>query len=501
MDETGARRSLRAVASLHLSPRTLALVGSIVLASVIPRLLWDRFLDPFEDGYQNWWIGSVLAQTGQYTDLYSGMTRGNWLPGYHVFLAGLITGFGSHIMPLLKGVNILFSLGTAAAVYFIARPRGRNVATLAAVLFVLSPADIVITSFATPESLSLLATFAGVLFLERKPFGAGRSMALASLAFLVASTLRYEVWGFLLIYFAWKWAAREVTSRNLAMLAGPAVAFMAGWWAWTSPNGFLPAIIVGQTSADVRYKEAIGTLAPFWTRILAFFQFYLYYAPIAILAMIWAAKREIRSPFSLILFMFYGAEVAYTAAGFGNPSPRYIHLTTPIVAIYGGAALVAVGSWLRSAVARSRKSLGAAPTVAVLAISLLLVAQVVNPSPPPGTLLQGMERAGLFLSTRPLPPGKLVIAESPVAAYYSGYPASRIIGSTFLPADSSNATAFLVREIAYVVMVTVPYYRLRALFPDQANGTNGNHLVLLYDATGPEYSLGAPRVLVYEVVP
>jgi len=64
-----------------------------------------------------------------------------------------------------------------------------------------------------------------------------------------------------------------------------------------------------------------------------------------------------------------------------------------------------------------------------------------------------------------------------------------------------NATAFLVPNVAYLVMVTVPYYRLRTLFPQQANGTNGNHLQLVFDATGPEYSLGAPRVLVFEVTP
>jgi len=60
---------------------------------------------------------------------------------------------------------------------------------------------------------------------------------------------------------------------------------------------------------------------------------------------------------------------------------------------------------------------------------------------------------------------------------------------------------FLVDRAAYVVMVTVPYYRLRTLFPSLADGADGHHLRLLFDATGPEYELGAPRVLVFEVVP
>ncbi len=499
MEDARVRQRLWTAPGVLTSPRTLALLASVLVAAIVPRLLWDRFLDPFEDGYQNWWIGSVLAQTGRYADPYSGMTRGNWLPGYDVFVAGAVSAFGSHIMPLLKAANILFSLGTAAVVYLLARPRGRGVATLASVLFVLSPADIVIASFATPESLALLTTFLGVLLLERRPFRGSHSLLAASAAFLVASTLRYEVWGFLLVYLAWRWRARELTGRELALAAGPAAAFVAGWWIWTSQFGFLPAIIIGQTSADVRYKEALGVLPPFWVRILSFFQFYFYYAPLAAVAMVWAAKREPRSPFTLIFFLFYAAEVAYAAAGWGNPSPRYIHLTIPIVAVYGASALAALESRLRRTAVRPARILRRAPTWIALGISLVLVVQVVNPTPPPGTLLQGMQRAGVYLSTRPLPPDKIVVAESPIAAYYSGYPASRIIGSTFLPGDAANASAFLARDVAYVVMVTVPYYRLRILFPDQANGTNGNHMVLLYDATGPEYGLGAPRVLVFEV--
>jgi len=116
-------------------------------------------------------------------------------------------------------------------------------------------------------------------------------------------------------------------------------------------------------------------------------------------------------------------------------------------------------------------------------------------------MLSGMQRAGLFLSGSPLPEGKVLISESPIAAYYSGYPASRILGSSALPGDRANASAFLLETTAFVVMVTVPYYRLRTLFPDQANGVNGYHLVLLYDATGAEYDYGAPRVLVFAVVP
>ena len=215
--------------------RRAILAASLVVAVVVTtRLLWDRFLDPFEDGYQNWWIGSVLAQTGRYADPFSGMTRGNWLPGYDFLVAGFVEVLGSHVMPFLKGVNILFSLGTTGVVYALARPRGRNVAVLAVALFALSPTDIVITSYATPEALALFTTFLGVLLVERPLLGTRGSRTVASVSFLVAATLRYEVWGFLVLYLGWKWASRQIRSRDLAGLAAPALVFAALWWGWTS---------------------------------------------------------------------------------------------------------------------------------------------------------------------------------------------------------------------------------------------------------------------------
>jgi hypothetical protein len=501
MDAAATKALTEVHEGFRLSPRAVVMLTAVVGALVATRLLWDRFLDPFEDGYQNWWIGSVLAQTGRYEDPFSGMTRGNWLPGYTFMVAGFTGLFGSRIMPLLKGVNILFSLGTTGVVYALARPKGRYVALLAVGLFVLSPTDVVISSFATAEALALFTTFLGVLLVERPLLGPRASIVVASATFAIASTLRYEVWGFLALYLGWTLASRSVGIRRVAILAGPAVAWVAFWWVWTSQYGFLPAIIVGQTSVDVQYKATIGLLPPLWSRLGTFFGFYFFYAPFALLSMIWGLKRELRSPFTWILFFFYGAEVVYTAANWGNPGPRYIHLTTPIVAIYSAEAIAWVRGWLRSRTQSARRWNAHAPAVVSLAISAGLVLLVLNPTPPPGTLLQGMQRAGAFLESRPLPAGKLLVSESPIAAYYSGYPASRIIGSNSLSGNASVVDQYLLENVAYVVLVTVPYYRLRTLFPEQANGTNGNHLVLLYDATGPEYALGAPRVLVFEVAP
>jgi len=76
-----------------------------------------------------------------------------------------------------------------------------------------------------------------------------------------------------------------------------------------------------------------------------------------------------------------------------------------------------------------------------------------------------------------------------------------MIGSSSLPDNATNATQFLQDHVAFFVLVTVPWYKLRVLFPQLADGVSTPEFRLLYDASGPEYELGAHRVLVYEVVP
>ena len=479
--------------------RTLLLI-TVVLAVVIPRLLWHRFLDPFEDGYLNWFIARVFVESGVYNDPISGMTQGNWLPGYHFAVASWTVLFGSHIMPLLKLANVIFSVATSGVIFLLARARGFHVAFLAAMLFALNPADIVIASFATPESLTLLAVFSGVLLVEQRPLGERRSLWLASGVFLLALSLRYEAWVFVGVYLLWTKARGGLTTRSTLIAIVPSVAFIAVWLAWTSQYGFLPETIIAQTSTDLVYKQSVGALPDQGTRLFGWLAWYFGWTPFALVALAWGLGSERRSAFTAVLVVFYVALVLYTVLDFGNPSARYVHLTVPIVSIFAATALLRV--W-RNYIRRSQRPRLAVlqiPIALSLAVSILLTAAVVNPSPTPGTFIRPMERAGLYLQGLPLPPGKVLVTESPVAAYLSGYPALSIIGSVMLPSDPEEAEAFLVEHAAYVVMVTVPYYPLRNLFPEQANGVNSAHLVLLLDASGPEYDLGAPRVLVFQVV-
>jgi len=495
----------------------LALASAIVAAAIVARLLWDRFLDPFEDGYQNWWISSYLVETGDLHDPYGGMTRGNWLPGYHMVGAWTVALLGPHPMLAMKVLNLVLSLGTTLVVFLLARPRGARIAWLAAALFALNPADIVIASFATPESVTLLATFAGVLLVERRPRDC-RHLLLASLCFLLAVTMRYEAWGFVLFYLLWSRARGTLDTRGLAVAILPGLAFALAWLTWTSQFGFLAATIFSQTSTDPRFKAAAGTLPPLGTRLAEFFGWYVGWTPLVLVAVPWGAARERASVLTWIVLLFYAGEVTYTALGLGNPGPRYLHLTISVVCVQAATAVLAAGGWLKARAASPRnvpargpdgtrrrgrvvRATGNLPAVVALSISMALAVLIVDPHPEPGTLLAGAERAGGFLAGRALPPGRSIYSESPIAAYYSGHPASRIIGPYSVPENATAAEKYLVENVAFVIMTTVPYHRMRTLFPDLAEGKELPHFRLLYDATGPEYELGAPRVLVYEVVP
>src|SRR2546425_11091649 len=126
----GARvglRRLKATLGGIWKPRTL-IVGFVLAAIIgggaIIRFHFAAFLDPFEDGYQNWWISANLASTGQYWDRHSMMTQGNWLPLYHFFGAGVLEVAGLRSMSALKDADNVLSSLTSFLVFFLARKRG-----------------------------------------------------------------------------------------------------------------------------------------------------------------------------------------------------------------------------------------------------------------------------------------------------------------------------------------------------------------------------------------
>src|SRR5256885_14168794 len=107
---------LRATLSRVRESRTLILglvLSAIIGGGAIIRFHFAAFLDPFEDGYQNWRISANLVSTGQYWDRHSMMTQGNWLPLYHFFAAGVLKLAGLRSIHALKAAHGVLARLTA----------------------------------------------------------------------------------------------------------------------------------------------------------------------------------------------------------------------------------------------------------------------------------------------------------------------------------------------------------------------------------------------------
>jgi hypothetical protein len=287
---------------------------------------------------------------------------------------------------------------------------------------------------------------------------------------------------------------------------------MGVWLLFTSRWGFLPEIVIAQTSVDLQYKASVGALPALSEVLQTFWRDYIALSLVpVVLGTAYALRHARREFLGAALLAFYAAEVAWILLGFGNPSVRYLYVTLPGLTVLAGFAVASIWRYARTTVRAPRVSdrarRGAAVAAAFLVIAVIALSSARDgmrtafPAEDPGFMMGGRQRAGEFLRGLELPEGKLLLSESPIAAYLSGVPPGRIIGSSFLPDDSADATAYLQSHVAYLVLVTVPWYKLRRLFPDLADGSNTVAFRLLLDATGPEYDAGGHRVLVYEVLP
>lgn len=511
---SGTRPRWQARVSAWATPPHIAgLLAFLVLAAVAGYLRWSRaaFLDPFEDPYQHWWISGYMIETGLYFDSFSAMTQGNWLPLYDFGISGLFPLFGTHNMAALKAVSLVFSLATMALVFLIGlRAHGLGAAWAAAAIFAFTPSAILGGSMALPEAATGLTLVAGyyLLFLGRGPTTWRYGLASASL--LAAVALRYEAWFFIALLLAFFLSRKPTIPRgDILLVVSPALLFATVWLLFTSRWGFLPDIVIAQTSVDVRYKASIGALPELSAILGDFWSGYVALSLVPVLLGTAYSIRFVRREFlAFSLLAFYGAEIVWTAFSFGNPSIRYLYVTLPGLAVLAGMFVSSTAKRLRAFPERTaRPRLRRAGSTAGLVVLALVVGVVVLdgesiafPNEPPGFFMSGRERAGLFLRDLVLPEDKLLLSESPIAAYLSGLPPARMIGSSLLPDDSRNATAFLVDHVAYFILVTVPWYKLRVLFPELADGVSTPVFRLMYDATGPEFEAGGHRVLVYEVV-
>jgi len=481
----------------------------VLAAGVAVRAHFAARLDPFEDGYQHWWISANLLLTGEYWDRHSMMTQGNWLPLYHFLSAGVLAATGLYNLAAMKSVNIGLSLLTAGLVFWVGWRRNLAVGIVATAFLAFNFIDVVISGWSTAESLATLLVFLGYAALFRADATQAKFTWIAAAAFGLAVLARYEAWLVVAVVVLFALTRVKEFRRRKEMLLAllPALALMVGYSVYALQWGLLPQLVVQQTSADLAFQMSIGTqrapgdiLASWWQG------YFLYFPPVILLGGGFAVLRAKSEVGSWIVFALWGFILLYAALQFGNPSYRYVLITVPFLSLFAAEALELIAR--RAFAVRPRRTRWQSLAVPVsLAVSaVFIVATLLPPAArfwdsdfQASVYMIPLRRAGEFLADRPLPQGKILVSESSIAAYYSGYPPDRVLGSRWLPDARGPALDFLKGHAAYIVYMGVPYYRLRGLFPELQDGTDTPDFDLLFDAGG--LALGTHAVYVYEVKP
>lgn len=508
-----AASSWRRVLRNHETALEVALLALLATIGIIARVIRAGMLDSFEDGYQRWWISANLLQTGQHVDMYSMMTLGNWLPFYDYVGAGLLAIFGLHNIWAMKGFNIMLSVGLMGIAYLMGRRFSRTTGILAFAFMALSPADIILGTTASPDTLGVFSVLVAVYAYTYKPIGQRWSLVISALFFLISVATVYEAWLVLIVFLLYYIVKdrRNVRWKDLFLISAPAIAFCAAWFLYVSQWGFLPSIIISQTSVDVNYQLQAGTQPSALSQLTSFWSAYsAHFFVVFLLSVVYLGFRGWRRVEGVIYAVFLPALVVYSALHVGQPSPRYVYVTIPISAVFAARALTGGARRLRDTQTWRRlfgQDAWNMRKFATVALSLLFVfttvtldtGRVVAPLNAPGVYLQPTQRAGEFLATINVPAGKLVVFESPIAAYYSGLPPTQMIGSRLLPHDRQAAENFLRGSVAYVVYVDVPYYPMQEMFPELAAGNTTGIFTLVYNANSWEADFGAHLVYVYAV--
>ena len=488
---------------------TLFLVSAVLAMGIGIRWHYSAFLDPFEDGYQHWWISANLVSTGEYWDRHSMMTQGNWLPLYHFAGAGVLAVAGLYNIAALKIANIVLSSVTAILIFLLFRRHGLVVAFAGLAFFTFNFIDVVVSGWSTAESLLTFLVVLGYGSLFHLRLSRNRHLAIAATAFALAVATRYEAWFvvLLLLVFAFAGTGTDPSRAQVLLVLSPALLFMAGYFLYALQWGFLPEIVVRQTSTDILFQVSAGTqrspidiLSGWWSGYFSFF-------PVVLVLGTAYLVVKVRSEFGLwIVFGLWAFVIAYALLRFGNPSYRYVMLSVPFLSMGGAfAAKRVVESIARrtpAAVLNTPKRRGTATATAVVLIALTLIPSTATfwtPGFPTSAYMVPFQRAGEFVRTLPPPVDKILISESSIAAYHSGYAPNQVLGSRWLPDSRAEALSFLKSEAAYVVYVGVPYYTLRVLFPELESGTTTPDFEFLYDAGGK--AAGTHAVLVFRVLP
>src|SRR2546422_1202990 len=381
--EASVRRTRRArvtdrISAWATAPRVAGLAAFIALLLVAGYLRWERgtLLDPFEDPYQHWWISGYMLETGKYYDSFSAMTHGNWLPLYDFGIAALFPFAGLHNMEVLKFVSLLFSLGTMALVWLVARKHSPGAAWAAATLFAFTPSAILAGTMALPEAPTGFALIAAYYLLFHSPMPVRWRHPLAPVAMVAAVALRYEAWLFVVLLVGYLLVTRSprVSRGDILLVATPTVLFMVTWLLFTSQWGFLPNTIIAQTSVDPDYKKAIGAQTPLAALLADFWTGYLSLSlAVVILGTAYAVKTVRREFLAVVLLAFYAAEIAWVASGFGNASARYLYVTVPGMTVLAGRAISEIAGVLRRTSVERRTGPTASRAGAAVAAGLLIL--------------------------------------------------------------------------------------------------------------------------------
>ncbi|MDQ6880427.1 MAG: glycosyltransferase [Candidatus Dormibacteraeota bacterium] len=444
----------RTLARLRLAAPALGLLAVcgllLFLAAQMP--------EPFEDGYAHWLIAANLASNGHLQDPLFGM-QDTWLPGYHVLAGAVLKVFGLWSLGALKALSALIALATLACVYALA-PNARK-GRLAVAMLALNPIFLFTSGSAVVEPL-LTALLTGTALAAVR----GRLKVAAVLAVLACLTATkawiwiFAIGGFALLEVLRSHIFRQRRSVPAVAWAVPAIAVLVFLQLGFAPashsvargsvevvsataRGSLPAVAI-QRLLDLARNSGLAALPLFALGLVGLLK---------VLGRAGAPAERATVRFLHVPALVYLAAVfGLVTVGAYTGSHRYLYPALPALSLLAAAALD------RHAVA---VRLVAVSTGALLAIAFLPVFASFA-SDNAGLVAAGKATAGI--------PGVLV-TDSPVVAYYSGKPASDIAGSRNLPADGTQAIAWMRGSgVTVLVLEDISYYRGTTVFPRLASG-------------------------------
>jgi hypothetical protein len=462
--------TLRSVGRRALSRVRLAApaLGLLVLCGIL-LFAAAQMPEPFEDGYGHWLIAANLASTGQLRDPLFGM-QDTWLPGYHLLAGATLKIFGLWSIGALKVMGAVIGLATLACVYGLAHNARQG--RLAVALLVLNPVFLFTSGSAVAEPLLTALLTAGALAAVR-----GRMKLAALLAVLACATATK----------AWIWIGAvalfvivEAVLKRFPLPPGErGVSRQRRWqqpvFVWTLPAiallvvlqlGLAPAThsltrgSVEALSATARGSiagDSIGRLIELGgTYGLAALPLFA----LGLFGLVTAMRRRVAPAERATLRFIHAPALVYLAAVFGlvaigayTGSHRYLYPALPSLALLAASVLDRHPAVIRVT------AVAAGGLLAVAFLPLFSGFASAN---------AGLVSAGKAASSSP----GVLVTDSPEAAFYSGKRLSDLAGSQNLPADRTQATAWMRSNgVTELVLENISYYRATAVFPDLAAGT------------------------------